>query len=77
MKDPVHKNRVTILEIAARFYVQNQLAFCSQNRGTAAKIAARLDSIRSGLSFTKKCDFSMVLPKNPNFDPPITQIDLE
>ncbi len=63
MKDLVHKNRVTILEIATRFYVQNHLAFCHQNRVMAAKIAARFDSIRSKKQLFQKCDFNMVLPQ--------------
>jgi len=59
MNDLVHKNRATISEIAARFYVQNHWTFCHQNRGTAAKIAARFDSIRSRLSFSKSVFFTI------------------
>jgi hypothetical protein len=37
MKDLVHKNRVTILEIVAHFCAQNHWTFGQQNRGTPAK----------------------------------------
>jgi len=39
------------------FMSRNYWTFCQQNRVTAAKIAARFDSIRSRNQFFRKCDF--------------------
>ena len=70
------RNRVTFLENLSRFYVQNHYAFCRQKRGALAKTWHVFTVSDSDSTSQKSAISAWFYPKNPNFDPSITQNDL-